>query len=39
MNKNDIINYSEFIAATIDLKKFLTLDKLQATFNFFDKDN
>jgi calcium-dependent protein kinase len=39
MNKNGIINYSEFIAATIDLKKFLSLDKLHATFNFFDRDN
>jgi hypothetical protein len=39
MNKNNIINYSEFIAATIDLKRFLSIDRLHSTFNFFDKDN
>lgn len=36
---NTQINYSEFIAATIDLKKVLTKEKLQAIFNQFDVDH
>lgn len=39
IHHNHIINYSEFIAAIIDKKKFLTKEKLWATFKFFDKDN
>ena len=36
---NGRINYSEFIAATIDREKLLTADKLQAIFKSFDRDN
>ena len=36
---NTQINYSEFIAATIDLNKVLTKEKLQAIFNQFDVDH
>lgn len=32
MNHNDIINYSEFIAATIDRKKLINRERIQATF-------
>lgn len=39
IHHNNIINYSEFIASIIDKKKFLTKDKLWATFKFFDKEN
>lgn len=34
-----IINYSEFIAATIDIKKFLNDQKLHTVFNMFDTDH
>ena len=33
-----VIEYSEWIVATIDLKKLLTPEKLQDAFNLFDKD-
>jgi calcium-dependent protein kinase len=35
---NKKINYSEFLAATIEAEKFLTEDKLMAIFNAFDVD-
>ena len=31
-----LINYSEFLAATLDLKKLITEDKLQTIFKMFD---
>ena len=36
---NHMINYSEFLAATIDIKHFLTDSKLKAIFQQFDTDN
>jgi len=36
---NKKINYSEFIAATINASDFLTHDKLEAIFKSFDIDN
>jgi len=36
---NKKINYSEFIAATINAAEFLTEDKLEAIFKTFDIDN
>ena len=36
---NKKINYSEFIAATINASEFLTHDKLEAIFKSFDIDN
>lgn len=33
------INYSEFIAATIDVKKFLNDSKLRSVFSLFDTDH
>ena len=33
------INYSEFIAATIDVKKFLNDSKLRSVFGLFDTDH
>ena len=36
---NHMINYSEFLAATIDIKNFLTDSKLKAIFQQFDTDN
>lgn len=36
---NHKINYSEFLAATLDVKAFLNEDKLLAIFNQFDTDN
>ena len=36
---NHKINYSEFLAATIDIKNFLTDSKLKAIFKQFDTDN
>ena len=35
---NGEINYSEFLYATIDTKKFLTDQRLRAIFNQFDTD-
>lgn len=34
---NEMINYSEFLAATISIKKILTHEKLLAVFNHFDE--
>ena len=35
---NHKVNYTEFLAAQIDLKKFLTMDRLNAIFTTFDTD-
>lgn len=37
--ENKRINYSEFIAATINVHEFLSEERLQAIFNQFDIDN
>lgn len=37
-HNNGMINYSEFLSATIDLKSFLTEQRLLAVFNQFDTD-
>lgn len=34
-----MINYSEFIAATIDIKKYLTTARVEALFKSFDVDD
>ena len=36
--KNHKINYTEFIAATINVHTYLTEEKLDALFNTFDVD-
>jgi calcium-dependent protein kinase len=36
---NGKINYSEFLAATIEVPRVLTQDKLLALFKYFDTDN
>lgn len=36
---NHKINYSEFLAATLDVKAFLNEEKLNAIFSQFDTDN
>lgn len=38
-NKNGTINYSEFLAATVDKKLALTKQNLQFAFHHFDTDN
>ena len=38
-HNNKKINYSEFLAATIDVKAFLTESRLKAVFNQFDTDS
>ena len=38
-NKNGTINYSEFLAATVDKKVALTKQNLQFAFHHFDTDN
>jgi Ca2+-binding EF-hand superfamily protein len=38
-NQNDMINYTEFIAATINTASFLTEEKLAAIFKTFDLDD
>ena len=35
---NHKINYSEFLAATLDVRSFLNEDKFNAIFNQFDTD-
>ena len=35
----DVINYSQFIAATMDAKQFLTNERLWALFQYFDVSN
>ena len=37
-HNNKKINYSEFLAATIDVRNFLTDDRLKAVFSQFDTD-
>ena len=37
--ENNKINYSEFIAATINVKTYLNDDKIRGIFNSFDIDN
>ena len=37
--ENGRVNYSEFIAATINTKAYLSEDRLQAIFQSFDLDN
>lgn len=37
-NGNQVINYTEFLAATISVQKFLTHQKLEAIFRQFDID-
>jgi len=36
---NGKINYSEFLSATIDVRSFMTEQKMQAIFQQFDTDN
>ena len=36
---NNMINYSEFLAATIDVHRFLTDSRLKAVFHQFDTDS
>jgi calcium-dependent protein kinase len=36
---NGKINYSEFIAATIDIRKYLTRARVEALFKSFDVDD
>ena len=36
---NGKINYSEFLAATIEIKQVLTYDRLWALFKYFDTDS
>lgn len=36
---NGKINYSEFLAATLELEKVLNLERLVALFKYFDTDN
>lgn len=38
-HNNKKINYSEFLAATIDIKSFLSESRLKAVFNQFDTDS
>ena len=38
-HNNNKINYSEFLAATIDVKIFLTDSRLRVVFNQFDTDS
>ena len=37
--KNGVINYSEFLSATIDLQQFMTKGKLEQIFKTFDIDD
>ena len=37
--ENNKINYTEFLAATIDVKTFLSESRLKAVFNKFDTDS
>jgi Ca2+-binding EF-hand superfamily protein len=39
VDKNHEINYSEFIAATLDKKLYLSKEKLWSVFKYFDIDN
>ena len=37
-HENQVINYSEFLAATIDMDRFITESRLKIVFNQFDTD-
>ena len=39
IDKNGTIDYSEFIAATVDKKKLLSKERLKQAFSIFDKDD
>lgn len=39
VRKNGIINYSEFLAATLSLQEFVTEEKMWMIFKRFDVDN
>jgi Ca2+-binding EF-hand superfamily protein len=36
LDNNDKVNYSEFLAATVDFSKHATLEKIRAMFEIFD---
>lgn len=38
LDRSGLIDYSEWVVATIDKTKLLTKDKLKSAFNLFDKD-
>ena len=38
-HNNKKINYSEFLAATLDVRSFLSESRLKAVFNQFDTDS
>ena len=38
-DQSGYIEYSEFVMATINEKKLLSTERLQAAFKMFDKDN
>lgn len=38
-NKDRTINYTEFVAAAIDKRKYLSDDRMNSCFKIFDKDN
>ena len=37
INQNNKIDYSEFVAATIQKEKLLSVHKIESVFNMFDK--
>lgn len=39
IDRNGHIDYSEFIAATIDKRKLLSKERLKAAFSIFDRDD
>ena len=39
IKKNGKINYSEFIAATLDVQKYMTDERLMEIFKHFDVDD
>jgi len=38
LDKSGFIDYTEFIAATLDKKKLISKERLEQAFNMFDKD-
>ena len=38
VDKNDEVNYTEFLSASMDLTQYLTKDKIRALFATFDVD-
>jgi Ca2+-binding EF-hand superfamily protein len=36
LDNNDKVNYSEFLAATVDFSKHATFEKIRAMFEIFD---